>query len=86
MNPRACTPAGRVAARSGGTTSARHGGVRRLEGSVLADNEPMRALMRARGWRIRRDPEDAHLVIAWLDLEPPASAPSIGRDFARALS
>lgn len=51
-------------------TSARDGGVRRLEGSVLADNEPMRGLLRARGWRIRRDPEDARLVIGWLDLEP----------------
>lgn len=68
------------------TTSARRGGVRRLEGSVLADNEPMRALMRARGWRIRRDPEDAHLVIAWLDLEPLASALAIEREFAWALS
>lgn len=49
--------------------SAREGGVRRLEGSVLADNEAMRGLLRARGWRVRRDPADAHLVIAWLDLE-----------------
>ncbi len=50
--------------------SARAAGVRRLEGSVLADNEPMRHLMLARGWRIRRDPDDSHLVIAWRDLEP----------------
>ncbi len=65
------------------TASARAGGVRRLEGSVLADNEPMRALMRARGWRIRRDPEDAHLVIAWLDLEP--AVPAVERDVAMGL-
>lgn len=51
-------------------SSARAAGVRRLEGSVLADNDPMRRLLRARGWRIRRDPADAHLVIAWLELEP----------------
>ena len=49
--------------------TARDAGVRRLEGSVLADNDAMRGLMRARGWRIRRDPADAHLVIAWIDLE-----------------
>lgn len=60
--------------------SARDGGVRRLEGTVLADNEPMRALVRARGGRIRRDPDDARLVIAWLDLEP---AP--GLDAVRAI-
>lgn len=49
--------------------SAGDAGVRRLEGSVLADNEAMRGLMRARGWRVRRDPADAHLVIVWLDLD-----------------
>ncbi|MCD6679460.1 MAG: GNAT family N-acetyltransferase [Burkholderiaceae bacterium] len=66
-------------------TSARLGGVRRLEGSVLADNGPMRALMRARGWRVRRDPDDAHLLIAWLDLEPLASTPALEGDFAMRL-
>ncbi|MDT3678691.1 MAG: GNAT family N-acetyltransferase [Burkholderiaceae bacterium] len=68
--------------------SARDGGVRRLEGSVLADNEPMRALVRARGWRIRRDPDDARLVIAWLDVEPAAAlapAPAIERRAGMAL-
>ncbi len=55
--------------------SARDAGVRRLEGSVLADNEPMRGLMRARGFRLRRDPADAHLVIAWLDLDSAVAAP-----------
>ncbi len=52
--------------------AARAGGVRRLEGSVLADNEPMRGFVRALGWRLRRDPSDARLVVAALDLEQAA--------------
>lgn len=56
--------------------SARDAGVRRLEASVLADNEAMRGLMRARGFRVRRDPADAHLVIAWLDLDRAAAVPT----------
>ena len=52
--------------------SARRGGLQRLEGSVLADNEPMRALMRGRGWRMRTDPDDARLLVAGLELAPAA--------------
>ncbi|RPH61798.1 MAG: GNAT family N-acetyltransferase, partial [Burkholderiales bacterium] len=52
--------------------SARNGGVRRLEGSVLADNEPMCALMRGLGWRLRGDPDDARLLVASFDLAPAA--------------
>ncbi len=47
---------------------ARTSGIRRLEGSVLANNDPMRALVRSRGWRIRPDPDEDRLVIASLDL------------------
>lgn len=54
---------------------ARTSGIRRLEGSVLADNDPMRALMHSRGWRIRRDPEEDRLVIASLDLALEDEAP-----------
>lgn len=43
-------------------------GLRRFEGSVLADNAPMRALMRSMGWQIRADPQDARLVVASVDL------------------
>lgn len=53
--------------------SARNGGLRRLEGSVLADNEPMCALMHGLGWRLRRDPDDARLLVASLDLAPAAT-------------
>lgn len=56
--------------------SARAAGLQRLEGSVLADNDPMRALVRSRGWRLRRDPEDARLVVAVLDLQPLRQAAS----------
>jgi acetyltransferase len=56
--------------------SARDAGVRRLEGSVLAENDPMRGLMRARGWHVRRDPAEAHLLVAWLDLLPHAADPA----------
>lgn len=47
---------------------ARTSGIRRLVGSVLADNDPMRALVHSRGWRIRPDPEDERLLIASLGL------------------
>src|SRR5690606_1924002 len=43
-------------------------GLRRLEGSVLADNAPMRALVRSLGWRIGADPADARLVVASVSL------------------
>lgn len=50
-------------------TRAAASGLRRLEGSVLADNAPMRALMRSLGWRIGADPDDARLVVASADLD-----------------
>jgi len=50
--------------------SARRGGVRRLEGSVLADNEQMRGLLRGQGWRLGMDPDDGRLLVAALDLAP----------------
>lgn len=53
--------------------SARGAGLRRIEGSVLADNAPMCALMRGLGWRLRSDPEDARLLVASLDLAPAAA-------------
>jgi len=64
--------------------SARRGGVRRLEGSVLADNEPMCVLLRRHGWRLHIDPDDGRLLVARLELAPmsasaPASAPAPGR-------
>jgi len=49
-------------------TQARANRLRRLEGSVLADNAPMRALIRSLGWRIRQDPADARLVVACVAL------------------
>lgn len=48
---------------------ARANGLRRLEGSVMADNAPMRALIRSLGWRIRQDRTDARLVIACVELD-----------------
>ncbi len=60
--------------------SARRAGVRRLEGSVLADNEPMCVLLRRHGWRLHIDPDDGRLLVARLELAPmPASAPAPGR-------
>lgn len=53
-------------------SSARNSGVRRLEGSVLADNEPMCALMTGLGFRLRRDRDDARLLVASLELVPAA--------------
>lgn len=50
--------------------SARRSGVRRLEGSVLADNEQMRGLLRGQGWRLGMDPDDGRLLVAALDLAP----------------
>lgn len=45
---------------------ARTHGIRRLTGSVLGDNEPMLALMRNLGARLRLDPGDASIVQASL--------------------
>jgi acetyltransferase len=52
--------------------SALRAGLQRLEGSVMADNEPMRALISGRGGRLRADPDDARLLVATLELAPPA--------------
>lgn len=38
---------------------ARDAGVERIEGSVLAENQPMLRLMRGMGFEVRRDPESA---------------------------
>lgn len=38
---------------------ARHAGFERLEGEVLAENQPMLRLARALGFAVRRDPESA---------------------------
>jgi len=43
---------------------ARANGLRRLEGSVLADNAAMKGLVRGLGWTLRGDPADARLAIA----------------------
>jgi acetyltransferase len=45
---------------------ARHQGVRRLHGSVMADNEPMLALMRHLGAALRSDPGDVSTLTALL--------------------
>jgi len=50
--------------------SARSAGVRRLEGSVLADNEPMCVLLRRHGWKLRIDADDGRLLVASLELAP----------------
>ena len=49
---------------------ARRRGLRRLVGSILAVNTPMRALATARGFAVHPDPDDARHVIATLDLAP----------------
>lgn len=67
---------------------ARRGGVRRLEGSVLADNEPMCSLLRRHGWRLRIDPDDGRLLVARLELAAvpvPAIASAIAPAIAPAL-
>jgi acetyltransferase len=66
--------------------SARRAGVRRLEGSVLADNEPMCVLLRRNGWKLRIDPDDGRLLVARLELVPaPALAPALLPALAPAL-
>ena len=68
--------------------SARRAGVRRLEGSVLADNEPMCVLLRRNGWKLRIDPDDGRLLVARLELAPvpaPALAPALLPALAPAL-
>lgn len=68
--------------------SARRAGVRRLEGSVLADNEPMCALLRRHGWKLRIDPDDGRLLVAGLELAAMparAIAPAIAPSLAAAL-
>lgn len=68
--------------------SARRAGVRRLEGSVLADNEPMCVLLRRNGWKLRIDPDDGRLLVARLELAPvpaPTLAPALLPALAPAL-
>ena len=53
--------------------AARHQGLQRLEGFVLANNTPMHKLMRRLGFRNDPDPEDPSMRRVWLDLrEAPA--------------
>lgn len=51
---------------------ARGAGIERMQGDVLAENEPMRALMLAMGFRLARHPEDVLLRKAWKQLAPAA--------------
>jgi acetyltransferase len=53
---------------------ARRHGLRKLVGSVLAVNAPMRALATALGFAMHVDPGDARHVIATLELHPGAAA------------
>lgn len=49
---------------------ARGAGIGRIQGDVLAENEPMRALMMEMGFRVERHPEDVLLRKAWKQLGP----------------
>jgi acetyltransferase len=49
---------------------ARQHGLRRLVGSILAVNAPMRALAAATGFVMHVDPDDARHLIATLDMAP----------------
>lgn len=49
---------------------ARGAGIERIQGDVLAENEPMRALMMEMGFRLERHPEDVLLRKAWKQLAP----------------
>ncbi|WP_430911248.1 bifunctional acetate--CoA ligase family protein/GNAT family N-acetyltransferase [Methylobacterium sp. sgz302541] len=51
---------------------ARAEGIRRIEGTVLAENRPMLAVCRRLGFSAKPDPEDAALVKVSLDAAPPA--------------
>ncbi len=62
--------------------AARHQGLQRLEGFVLANNTPMHKLMRRLGFRNDPDPEDPSMRRVWLDLrestEQADTAPATG--------
>ena len=47
---------------------AKRRGLERLEGTVLRENEAMRSFVRALGFRIEDDPEDATQVIVTLEI------------------
>ncbi|GIZ51327.1 GNAT family N-acetyltransferase [Noviherbaspirillum aridicola] len=49
---------------------ARGAGIEKIQGDVLAENEPMRALMMGMGFRLERHPEDVLLRKAWKQLAP----------------
>lgn len=51
---------------------ARGAGIARLQGDVLAENEPMRALMLEMGFKLEQHPEDVLLRKASKRLSPPA--------------
>ncbi|MBY0335053.1 MAG: GNAT family N-acetyltransferase, partial [Acetobacteraceae bacterium] len=51
-----------------GIAWAREQGVREVVGHVLADNQPMLGFMRAMGFALRRDPDDAEVMLATLAL------------------
>ncbi|HEY8608911.1 MAG TPA: GNAT family N-acetyltransferase [Noviherbaspirillum sp.] len=50
---------------------ARSAGIERMEGDVLAENEPMRRLMLGMGFRLERHPDGAYLRKAWKQLSMP---------------
>ena len=56
--------------------SARARGIEALEGEMLADNEPMRQLMRSMGFTIRSSHDDVQVLLLQRSLEapPPAGA------------
>jgi acetyltransferase len=51
-------------------SAARHQGLRRIEGFVLASNSPMHKLMKRLGFRNDRDTDDPAMRLVWLDLRP----------------
>ncbi len=54
---------------------ARARGIRRLEGEMLSENQPIRNLLASLGFTFRRDPEGGDLVLfeRSLDAPPPAA-------------
>ncbi len=66
--------------------SARHDGLRRMEGEVLADNAAMLAFVRQSGFEVLPHPEDERLVLARRELNAglrPANASSRSASTAR---
>jgi acetyltransferase len=56
--------------------AARHQGLHRIEGFVLANNAPMHKLMKRLGFRNDPDPDDPAMRLVWLDLRPEVAAPA----------